>query len=85
MGLQAVWLMSSGLDFGALSLGVARFVLCGSSSQLYRAVSALFLTGISQSELSFPSPGRIYHGEQSGVHQAGVQWDLGLGLVLDCL
>ena len=30
--------MSSGLDFGALSLGVARFVLCGSSSQLYRAV-----------------------------------------------
>ena len=30
--------MSSGLDFDALLLGVARFVLFGSSSQLYRAV-----------------------------------------------
>ena len=30
--------MFSGLDFGALSLGGARFVPCGSSGQLYRAV-----------------------------------------------
>ena len=30
--------MFSCLDFGALSLGGARFVPCGSSSQLYRAV-----------------------------------------------
>ena len=30
--------MSSGLDFGALSLGGAHFVPCGSSGQLYRAV-----------------------------------------------
>ena len=77
--------MFSDLDLNAPVLGVACFFFCGSSSQLYRAMSALFLTGISQSELSFPSPGRIYHEEQSGVHQAGGQWDLGWGLVLDCL
>ena len=64
--------MSSGLDFGALSLGGARFVPCGSSSQLYRGRTglcpALFLTGISQSELAIR---KSYHGEQSGVHRAG--------------
>ena len=78
--------MSSGLDFGALSLGGARFVPCRSSSQLYRGRTglcpALFLTGISQSELA---GSKSYHGEQSGVHRAGGHWDLGWGLVLDCL
>ena len=43
---------------------------------------ALFLTGISQSELACR---KSYHGEQSGVHRAGGHWDLGWGLVLDCL
>ena len=43
---------------------------------------ALFLTGISQSELASR---KSYHGEQSGVHRAGGHWDLGWGLVLDCL
>ena len=42
----------SGLGFGASLLGVAHFVLCDSSGQLCRAVPALFLTGVSQSELS---------------------------------
>ena len=42
----------SGLGFGTSLLGVARFVLCDSSGQLCRAVPALFLTGVSQSELS---------------------------------
>ena len=49
--------MFSGLDFGALSLGGARFVPCGSTGQLYRGRTglcpALFLTGISQSELAW--------------------------------
>ena len=43
---------------------------------------ALFLTGISQSELTSR---KSYHGEQSGVHREGGHWDLGWGLVLDCL
>ena len=73
--------MSSGLDFGALSLGGARFVPCGSSSQLYRGRTglcpALFLTGISQSdELAIR---KSYHGEQSGVHRAGGASGSGLG------
>ena len=72
----------SGLGFGASLLGVARFVLCDSSGQLCRAVPALFLTGVSQSELA-KSP--RYHGEQSGVHRAGGHRDLGWGLVLGCL
>ena len=78
--------MFSGLDFCALSLGGAHFVPCGSSGQLYRGRTglcpALFLTGISQSELA---GSKSYHGEQSGVHRAGGHWDLGWGLVLDCL
>ena len=69
--------MFSGLDFGALSLGGARFVPCGSSGQLYRAVPGPVS--------DWYQPVGVGLGEQSGVHRAGGHWDLGWGLVLDCL